>query len=521
MNRRALLAATALLAVATPASAQVVNPLAMTTDPADRAVMTEAMAAMAAAPPDLARLDAALAKLPRPTPLRAMVQTGRAQALARANRNGDAVAAIEEALRLLPGHPAPKLTASYIFIWTGSPQRAADLWMQASVIAPEMARSMDRYAMMALQGRLRDVGDEVRADKLSARMGEIGFASGLAPERSQMALARVRTAMAAGRTDDALTAVTAIGGPGDMLSLYVDRRYEALWPRIAEWAGPGLALQSRRYLEELRGDWIAADDFETATPYARRLAGYRAHATVVALFLPMFDRVGPDRVPDGVDFLLPAVTRALAAVGREADALTLLARVASVIPKDQSGRDLNVSGASITLDATAERWAAVLPGAEAFLARATALGPAINSSATATVRSFRACALWKTGKRAEAEPIMAELMLRQALNPDAAQRVLLCRGDAGALRDLRISRLESETTRDWALASMQPTSLKPVTALDRADQPLLDALRRDPAVLAVANRVGRILPQPTDVLPAGFDPFAARPAARLPKPGEV
>ena len=522
MNRKALVAVLALLAAGTPASAQVVNPLAATTDPADRAVMAEAVAAMTAAPLDLARLDSALAKLPRPTPLRAMVQTARADALARVDRKGEAVSAIEEALRLLPAHPVPKFAASQIFTFTGSPQRAADLWMQASVIAPEMARRTDRYAIMALEGRLRDVGDRERADKLSARIGEIGFASGLAPERSGAALARVRTAVRAGRTDDALAAVTAIGGPGDMLSLYVDRRYAALWPRITEWAGPGLALQSRRYLEELRADWIAADDFETATPYARRVAGYRSHAAVVALFLPMFDRVGPDRVPGGVDFLAPIVARALAATGREAEGRALLTRVASALPKERTGRELNLSGAFITLDANAERWAAVLPAVGTFLARAEALGPTVNSSAIWTVRALQACALWKTGRRSEAEPVMAELLLGQAVNPASAGRVLLCRADAAALRTFVIARLEDEATRSWALAWVQPSSGETSTALGRTDQLLLDGLRRDPAVLAVANRVGRVLPQPVDdVPPAGFDPFAARPAARLPGPGEV
>ena len=62
-----------LAAVGQPSAAQLPNPLAMTTDPADREVMAEAASAVAARPPDIARLDAVLAKLPRPMPLRGMV----------------------------------------------------------------------------------------------------------------------------------------------------------------------------------------------------------------------------------------------------------------------------------------------------------------------------------------------------------------------------------------------------------------------------------------------------------------
>lgn len=217
-----------LLVTAAPVAAELKNPLATTVDPADRAVMAEAASAVAARQPDIARLDAVLAKLPRPTPLRGMVQTVRANALAIADRTGDAVSAIEEAMRLLPDDPRPKMVATGILTFAGSPQRAADLWMQASRESPDIARMSDRYVMMALTGRLSDLGDSARADRVAARLGELGFSAGLAPERSNAALARTRTQFDAGQVDLAAQSVTAIGDPDDLLGLYVDRRYEAL-----------------------------------------------------------------------------------------------------------------------------------------------------------------------------------------------------------------------------------------------------------------------------------------------------
>ena len=134
-----------LIAAASPVTAQVTNPLAATTDPGDRAVMAEAASAVASRTPDIARLDAVLAKLPRPTPLRGMVQTVRAGVLANAKDPAPAVAAVEEALRLLPDDPRPKLVAAGIFTFAGSPQRAADLWILASRESPGFARMSDRY----------------------------------------------------------------------------------------------------------------------------------------------------------------------------------------------------------------------------------------------------------------------------------------------------------------------------------------------------------------------------------------
>ncbi len=289
MRKYPFLAVSLVLAPAL-AAAQMKSPLAMTTDPADRQVMAEAAAAVAGVP-DLAKLDAVLAKLPRPTPLRGMVQTMRAAALANKQDVGLAVSAIEDALRLLPDDPRPKLAATGIFTFTGAPQRAADLWLEASRESPDLARLIDSYVIQALIGRLLESGDGARADRINARLGEIGFSSADASARSATALSRLREAIRQDRKAEAIDLVTAIGDPSDLLVLYVDRQYRALWPRIAEWSGVDLGDQSRRYLEELRADWTASDDFTTATPYARRLSNLKAHSAIIGLFLPMFERV--------------------------------------------------------------------------------------------------------------------------------------------------------------------------------------------------------------------------------------
>jgi hypothetical protein len=511
-----------LLAVAVPGIAQVPDPLAMTTDPADRAVMAEAASAVAGRPPDLAKLDAVLAKLPRPTPLRGMVQTVRAGVLASARNAGPAVAAVEEALRLLPDDPRPKLVAAGVYTFAGAPQRAADLWMEASRESPDYARTSDRYLMLALVGRLTDIGDRVRADRISARLDEIGFSAGLAPERSSAALARIREAIRNRQDADAIQTVTAIGNPNDLLSLYVDRRYAALWPRITEWAGADLAAQSLRYLNELRAGWTAADDFETATPYARQLARYQAFPTIVTLFLPMFERVQPGAAQNGAEFLAPIVARALATMDRGVEARALLAKVAASMPPEDSGNALNIDGAYLTLASMTTNWPDVLARADMFLARARTLGSNVNRSAVTSVQAWRACALWRTNQGAAAQRATAEVVLAEAILPGAAMDVHVCRGDIASARALLTARLTDEATRDWALHYVQPRLDTMSTPLARLVQPIEAAVRLAPDIVATANRFGRILPQPVDAaLPKGFEAFRAPPRSKPLEPGAI
>lgn len=506
------IAGVALTLTISPAEAQLPNPLANPTDPADRAVMEEVAAMTAVRQPSIERLDALLAKLPRPTPLRGVVQVLRAGVLARQNDPGASVTAIEEALRLLPDDPRPKLLAAHIFTFSGSPARAADLWLQASRESPDLARNSHSYSMSALIDRLRETGDRARADRLAARLGEIGFSRALASDRSTSALARTREAMRAADTAGAATSLTAIGSPDDLASLYLDRRYAALWPRIAEWAGADLSQASLRYLEELRGDFTAAGDYATAVPYARALAKRGAYGAVVALFQPMFDRVKPRQNEDDQLFLAPIVARALNNLGRVEEARALLAQVAATTPERDFGNALNIDGAYLTLAQERKDWPQTIERADAFVVKAKAFGDGINRAATVTVQAIRACALDRSGRRDEARHAAATVLASAAQMPEPAMNLHLCRGDTEAARALLIARLADETTRDWALRFVQPSDGVEKTPLAVEEAAVAASVRTASDVIEAANGVGRILPQPlAHGVPQGFDPFRAGP----------
>lgn len=322
--------------------------------------------------------------------------------------------------------------------------------------------------------------------------------------------------------------MTAIGNPEDLLTLYVDRRYASLWPRIAEWVGADLAGQSRRYLEELRSDWRAADNFVTAAPYAHMLLKVDAYAVIDTLFVPMFDRLPQDRgapyeAREGAERLAPVVARALARLGRAAEARALLARVATAMSGDEGGNALNIDAAYLMLATMETDWPQVVTRADAFIAVGKSLGSNINLSPMIQVQAWRACGLWRTGRTAEAQQATAEVMLAQALVPDAAMTIHNCRGDGDGARALLIARLADETTRDWALRFVQPVRYYgPEMPLDRVIRPAEQAARSAPDVVAAANKVGRILPLPLYAgLPAGFEPFGARAKPQPPTPGVI
>lgn len=450
-----------------------------------------------------------------------MIQAVRADLLGNSDI-GAAVSAIDEALRLLPDDPRPKMIATGVFTFSGAPQRAADLWLQVSRDYPDFARRSSRYLMSALVGRLNDAGDRTRADRVRARMAEIGFSGGLVPERSVSALARAREAIRSDRVDEALALVPAISNPADLLTLYVDKRYAPLWPRIAEWAGSDLAAQMKRYLEELQLDWAAAGDFKTAVPYARALAGLDAHEQVVTLFLPTFDRLRTGDDVEEMEFLAPIVARSLSRLGRDAEADQLIARVRTRLSPGRSALSLNLDGVLINRAIDQMDWPRVVALADTFLNDARALGPLVNQSAILTVAGWRACGLWGSGRTAEAERATAAILVAQALQPEAALQVHLCRGDAQAARTLVLERMKDENTRSWALETMQPRKAEARTAFGRWIQPRRQAVTAAPDLIASAQEFGRILPRPVNsTMPPEFDPLRARPRLRPLRPDET
>lgn len=504
----------AVLALAAPAAAQLTLPEPI--DAGERALLPEIGGALGSGHATLAQLDTLLAKLPRPSPLHGAVQLARSVLLTQADHYPPAVTAAEEAVRLLPAWPQPKLLLTYLLTFTGAPQRAADLWLEASRQSPEVARESDLYTLDALAGRLQEMGDTSRARLLATRMAEIGFAHQLAPDRSSLAAAQFEQAAVKGDTDRAGQALPEVASPTALIGFYVDKRYQPFWPAIQTQGGPDLGLAQRRYFTLVRDEWQQARDYRTAVNYARLLASVHDYSAVVSLFAGMFTDA-QDHLDDPYMWLLaPVVARSFAETGKSADGRALLTRLNTVAVSDP-GMQLNASGNLANLSFLLQRWDEAAREAADWLKIAAREGAAINRGSILQVSAVRACALTRSGHGDQAAALIGDLLLAQRALPQPALTLFVCTHDLSKARELMVDRLADADSRGWALQQIQPNGRSGALPEEMDEARFLEQVRRDPAVRTAAEQVGRILPSPVaNTLPDGFDPDGGPPAKLMP-----
>ncbi|MFC3712657.1 hypothetical protein ACFOMD_08750 [Sphingoaurantiacus capsulatus] len=327
-----------LIAAPEPAHAQRLDPSAIVT-PAEREHLPELLSIMAeysggdSAARLLPRLEAVLAKLIAPTPLRGYVQFTRADMLMQGDSDSlqvmtTARQSIDEAIRLLPAEAVPKYLGAIIHTYGGNPARAADLWLTVSRDDPALAASSDRDLIEALVGRLRDGGDTRRADLLAARLSEIGFVMGDAGDQAALAMSSLRAKMRAGDVAGAQALVPSLYHPDQFAMLLVDKEFTRLWPAIENWAGARLERQWAMYAAERKRDWEASRALGAARGYAGYLRAAGDDAAVIDLFLPILSDPALDDPEDDAPSLAPLVATSLAVNGRLDDGLALLRKLA-------------------------------------------------------------------------------------------------------------------------------------------------------------------------------------------------
>jgi tetratricopeptide (TPR) repeat protein len=450
----------------------------------------------AGSPDALAVLDQLVTSLPRPTPFRGMVQLARVTALVQLDRHDDAFQPIEEAIRLLPEHAIPKLIGAEIYTYSTNPSRAADLWLTASREDPEAARQINDYHVKSLLGRLEDEGDDRRADLVSNRLVEIGYAGGLTKDRSARALSVIQSKIKAADVTGAVALVPALVTPGHFVSLLVDKRYSKLWPAIEEWAGTRLEKQWPVYLATLDREWEASRSLDAAAAYANALVDVNDHAAVVAKFMPL---LAPEKLlPSDADaeYLAPIIAGALAKMGRANEGIELLRRLLLVWPPATDARGLNISANLARQQLFDSRTEDALKSITQVLADAAARGPLINRSALAAMHLVKACALHKLGRTAELTDSKAVIIANQIGSPGPYIAMLACTNDRPSAKAFLLARLNDENRRGFALQYLQPTEEEFQQPYRKALQPFQDGLRRDPELLKLATRYGQILSFP-------------------------
>jgi tetratricopeptide (TPR) repeat protein len=440
----------------------------------------------------LPALDAALVKLREPSQLRGLVQFWRASVLMNEERNPDAVDAIEESIRLLPGYSGPLIIAASIYAYSNQPGRAADYFLRASQIDPAAVRMVDDYEVNNIVRRLQYAGEDRRSDAISDRLLEIGWVGSSLASRSSLAQLAIRRRLLGGDVDGARSLVTKLLVPEHSYALLVNKEFSALWPDIEAWAGPQLHRQWATYLREAHARWAASKDVNTVRDYSNALLDAGHDRTVIRDILPHFYRKLDAHQDQDLQFVVSGVAGALAREGRWDEVQRLFERAQQVWPLSKDNpNSLNV----------ASNWARYMMFQGKYAAALTKMDEAIelagkwqvNPDAIGTMHHYRACILHELGRGKEAGVSIA---IAAAVEfPGSVAHLHLCTGNPAAARRVLEQALESGSSRGNVLSLAQKVIDRPMPSdWDRRMRAKIEELRADPALRRAIEKYGRILP---------------------------
>lgn len=480
--------------------------------PQERAALPHLGRALATRGSDaIANFDLALARLPQPTRFRGLILCMQGDLLAEAGEGARAAAAIDECHRLLPDDPRAQMRRAMQYIDTNDFVRAAPLIAAALRVAPEMGAWLPvEHVGVVLTGLQYARRDDVREQFIRALV-DAGFGkddpefySGIA---RQAVLDRVRERDVPG----AVALLSGITDPDDGLMMLIDRRYEAVWPQLEEWAHNDLTVQRDALLRQARARAAVED-----TPEARldlnlvlERTGHREEAK-----RRLVQTIADPALWD--DFRLYAgmsavrLSRMMVEDGVTGD--TAIQPMIEVLGDAPITRD--TGGLHTVTPNLARRY--ILQGRhDLALAVVDRHGPKpgdiYQHEDIGFMVAMRVCAFYGKGDTAGAARERSDLILRYATNVMANQMAAQCVGD---VRDqgaaLRLS-VEQDRTRSSALLDIARARQRLAQGLPAVEDPIggavVDALYTDPVLIALVEHYGRALP--ASFLPA-LDHWKAR-----------
>jgi tetratricopeptide (TPR) repeat protein len=440
----------------------------------------------------LAALDGILTETHGLSPLRGVVQALRAYALMNDNRGSDAVAAIEESIRLLPTYSGPLILGVAIESYNGHPDMGGDHFLRAIALDPEAARRLNDHELLNLIERLRQQHDDRRVALIAERLFAIRWSGDDLKLRSSLARDLIKARVAQGDIAGARAALPYLAFPPHARELLISLAYSSLWPDIESWTGPFQQGQWLSYLAETRARWQASHDPAQAQAYVDALAAAGHDRTMVREMLPVL--MGPlDREHDyQLIWVVARVASALADLGRWDEADSLFAHVLTIWPFGSDANAINFTANRAKLLLVRGRSQDALDLIDRSIADAEQRGGAISRSPLADLHFVRACALHRLGRDAEAASSTAVATSDEI---QTAASTYLCLERPDAARTLLIDAAAQESLRADVADYMQPDDgprdHEPLTELVAAGH---EALRHDPDLLRAIGTYARILP---------------------------
>ncbi|NJC04918.1 tetratricopeptide (TPR) repeat protein [Sphingomonas kaistensis] len=444
--------------------------------------------------PPISELDRFLTELPGPTKGRGMVQMMRGGVLAALKRDGEAQLALQESIRLLPEHSGPLFAAADVMTFSQNPGAAADFFIRASRIDPELAAQRTSYDVFNIIGRTRVAGDEQRRESLINRLIEINWVGDTLDGRSALVRDAILLKLQRKDVSGARGLVSELLSPRDQYTLLAQKAAEPIWSDIEAWSGPKLEKQWPVYLREAKRRFEASSDPQDAGDYLEALVAARKDRDAVAEMFPVFtaDELG---IKDhALLFKAAVLAGALARRGQFEEQDALYERLGKVWPLGSTTNALN-------LTANHARWLLVrglhsrsLAMIEATIVAAKKAGDEVNGDALAGMYQTSACVLAKSGRTDEAEMAAALGALSASVAPAGVAKMYQCLGQHAKAKAVLLKALGADASRPATILALQPTNLPPApTPFAEAEQKDWDRLRGDRDIVAAVRREGRVL----------------------------
>jgi tetratricopeptide (TPR) repeat protein len=509
------LSAAAMLMASAPAAAEPIPRPEAVALPDERPLLPELLSALsptADAAAAVVKFDGVLAKLPRQTPLRGLVQFFRAHALEDSERQSEALTAIEESIRLLPEHSAPLFVAAEFYAYGDQPGKAVDYLLRAARMDPDSLNQLDDYSANNLLLRLGESNDRMRRKLLSDRLLETGWRAGRSSTISKMAFEVLEGRIDSGNVVGAGAMLPRIATPWLLARLLTEKKFSPLRGAAEDWAGSRLEKLWPIYLRQARSEWEASNDLEIGRDYVLALETAGHDETIIRTFAHLFQKPINTDEQTPLLFIASPVANALARQGRWNEALGIFDSALKAWPAGSSAAPLNLSGNRARILLMRGDFEAAHSGLDAVIADAGKWGGEVNHGAIAAMHLNRACALAALGRSAEDVTSSSIVAARQSVDPSAYIRLLLCKNDLPGARRIVLDALADERIRNDVLPLLLAPSNKPFdSAYARTMAARLEALRTDGSLREAAAKHVRLLTEPINATapPENLDSPAA------------
>lgn len=420
----------------------------------------------------------------------------RLMALAKLERRAEAVALAESILERRSTDPGDYIGPWIAALFANDETAAVTVVEAASRNVPGVARArlralLERETVMAIMGQLQADSDRPKRVRLAEALFRIGWPGddAVASDGLRMILIedRLDQADVPGATGFAATVTT----PANVLPLIVGKRYDPLLPRDVD----RLAMLGRA-IEGHDRETIAALATAPADRYrllarAQHLRSVGRDADALTVLAPATSDVAAAAVEEPGMWMVNEAAYALVALGRNDEAVRLMDRIAA-LPLERHGHLVSARInhleilTSVGRHAEALDWAARLESHE---------GEYASDYGKAWIDSTRVCALAALGRAAQTAAPLQRLRGWSEINPPALTRAYLCLNDLDAAAALLVQRL-GRNDPVQAILALQDYRLSRGRGQTGPLYDRLLSLRERPEVRAALDRVGRVLSLP-------------------------